>query len=188
MAQTNQTIAGFYQQANLANFARDFNFRVLAINSPGFTMTDSGLLVYAKAAALPARDITNVQVPYMGMNFNLPGTVSYPDAAGYNITFYADEGMVIRQLFENWTRYIFDDATSTGNYNTPGPDSTVTLVQLDNQLNQVAQYTLVGVSPRSVGTLGYTMAAGTGNALELPVTLAYHYFVRTFPTANVVSA
>jgi hypothetical protein len=187
---TSQTIQGFYERAAVANFSRDFNFRVHDIHGPNgrFVMNDTGLLVYAKAAALPAREITNVPVPFMGLNFNLPGNAIYPDSAGYSITFYADQGSKIRQLFEDWSRFTFDDATSTGQYNTPGSDSYITLVQFDNEFNNIAEYKLVGVSPRNVGPLNYTMAAGTGQTIEFTVTLAYHFFVRSnpqFTTTNI---
>lgn len=186
MADTNQTITDFYRVATNREFARDFNFRVLSINTGGatnaagqvITFTEDDL-VYAKTAALPAREITNVPVPYMGLNFNLPGNAVYPDAAGYSITFYADAKSQLRQKFEDWSRYTFDDASSTGDYLTPKATSVINLLQLDNQLNTVAQYSLVGASPRSVGALGYNIAGGTGTTIDFTVTLAYHYFTRS---------
>jgi len=187
MSQTAQTIQGFYTQATNYNFSRDFNFRIIEITSDGnaaYTMTDGGLLVYAKSAALPAREITNVPVPYMGLNFNLPGNAIYPDGTGYSITFYADQASGIRQLFEDWSRWVFDDQSSTGQYNTPSRNATITLAQLDNQNNVVATYVLYGVTPRNVGPINYTMAAGTGQTVEFTVTLAYHYFVRKAPTGG----
>ena len=190
MSQTAQTIQGFYQQATNFNFSRDFNFRILEITSDGnaaYTMSDGGLLVYAKSAALPAREITNVPVPYMGLNFNLPGNAIYPDGTGYSITFYADQASGIRQLFEDWSRWVFDDQSSTGQYNTPSKNATITLAQLDNQNNVVATYVLFGVTPRNVGPIAYTMAAGTGQTVEFTVTLAYHYFVRTSPLGGQVA-
>jgi len=189
MSQTAQTIQGFYTQATNYNFSRNFNFRILEITSDGggaYTMSDGGLLVYAKTASLPAREITNVAVPYMGMNFNLPGTATYPDGTGYSITFYADQASSIRQLFEDWSRWVFDDQSSTGQYNTPSRNATITLAQLDNQNNVVATYVLYGVTPRNVGPISYTMAAGDGAVVEFTATLAYHYFVRTAPTGGAV--
>jgi len=190
MSQTAQTIQGFYQQATNYNFSRDFNFRIISITSDQQTyqMTDGGLLVYAKSAALPAREITNVPVPYMGLNFNLPGNAIYPDGTGYSITFYADQASGIRQLFEDWSRWVFDDQSSTGQYNTPSKNATITLAQLDNQNNVVAFYVLYGVTPRNVGPINYTMAAGTGQTVEFTVTLAYHYFVRTTPTTGQIAS
>jgi hypothetical protein len=186
MASTNQSIQDFYRVATTREFARDFNFRVLQINTGGATDARGQIitfneddLVYVKTAALPAREITNVPIQYMGLNFNLPGTAVYPDSAGYTMTFFADSKSQLRQKFEDWSRYTFDDANSTGDYLTPKPTSTISLVQLDNQLNSVAQYTLVGASPRSVGALNYNISTGTGTTVEFTVTLAYHYFKRS---------
>ena len=49
-------------------------------------------------------------------------------------------------------------------------------MQLDNQLNRVQQYQLVGVSPRQVGALTYNIATGTGDTIEFTATLAFHYY------------
>ena len=186
MADTNQTIQDFYRVATTREFARDFNFRVLSINTGGATNAGGQVisfteddLVYVKTASLPAREITNVPVPYMGLNFNLPGNAVYPDATGYTLTFFADANSQLRQKFEDWSRYTFNDQNSTGDYLTPKPTATISLVQLNNQLESVAQYTLVGVSPRSVGALAYNISTGTGQAIEFTVTLAYHYFTRS---------
>jgi len=115
----------------------------------------------------------------MGLNFNLPGNAVYPGSEAYNLTFYADANSTIRQKFEDWSRYVFDDANSTGFYFTPGPTSVIDLVQLDNQMNKVAQYSLIGVSPRSVGALSYNIAEGTGATIEFTATVSYHYFTRS---------
>lgn len=185
MADTNQSIQSFYRVATTREFARDFNFRVLSINTGGATNASGQVitfseddLVYVKTATLPAREITNVPVPYMGLNFNLPGNATYPDGTGYSMTFYADAQSQLRQKFEDWSRYTFDDANSTGDYLTPKPTAVIELLQLDNQQNAVAQYSLVGASPRSVGALSYNIAGGTGATIDFTVTVAYHYFTR----------
>lgn len=187
MADVNQLIQNFYRVAREREFARDFNFRVLSISTPGVTdaagqplrFDEEADLVYVKSATLPERAITNVPVPYMGLNFNLPGNAVYPGSDAYTLTFYADANSTIRQKFEDWSRYVFNDANSTGFYFTPGPTSVIDLVQLDNQMNRVAQYSLIGVSPRSVGTLSYNIAEGTGQTVEFQATVSYHYFTRS---------
>ena len=187
MADVNQLIQNFYRVARDREFARDFNFRVLSISTPGVVNSagqplrfdEEDDLVYVKAATLPERAITNVPVPYMGLNFNLPGNAIYPGSEGYTLTFYADARSSIRQKFEDWSRYVFDDANSTGFYFTPGPTSVIDLVQLDNQMNRIAQYSLIGVSPRSVGAINYNIAEGTGQTVEFQATVSYHYFTRS---------
>jgi len=187
MADTNQLIQDFYRVAAGREFARDFNFRVLSISTGGATDASGAVisfgdddLVYAKTATLPERAITNVPVPYMGLNFNLPGNATYPGSEAYSLVFYADSKSKLRQKFEDWSRYTFDDANSTGEYLTPKATSVISLLQLDNKMNRVAQYNLIGCSPRSVGALTYSMAAGTGQTIEFTATMAYHYFTRQY--------
>jgi len=179
MADVKQLITDFYRVASSRDFQRDIQFRVLSISPGGTTVTfDENDLVYARAASLPERAITNVDAKYMGLNFNLPGVASYPNSNNYSLTFYNDAKNNLRQKFEDWTRDTFNDANSTGNYFTPTQSSTIDLIQLDTQMNKVAQYQLVGVSIRSVGAINYDFANGNGNIVQIPVTLAYHYFTR----------
>jgi len=181
MADVNQLITDFYRVASSREFARDYNFRVLSINTGGAsTVTfDQDDLVYVKTASLPARAIKNVEVPYMGLNFNLPGNATYPGSDAYELTFYADSKSQIRQKFEQWSRDIFDDSNSTGNYLAPKQTAIIDLVQLDNQLNKVAQYQLVGVSIRNVGPINYNIATGSGETIEFTATVSYHYWRNT---------
>lgn len=178
MADVKQLISDFYRVASARDFQRDIQFRVLSITPGGTTITfDENDLVYAKAASLPAREITNVNARFMGLNFNLPGTAVYPNSQAYTLKFYNDARNNLRQKFEDWTRDTFNDANSTGNYFTPTQSSTIDLVQLDTQMNRVAQYQLVGVSIRSVGPINYNLG-GTGEIVDFDVSLAYHYFTR----------
>lgn len=180
MADVKQSITDFYRVAQNRDFARDFNFRLLSIDTGGATSAtyDEDDLVYLKSAILPARDITNVPIPYMGLTFNVPGGATYPGSAGYALKFYADSQSKIRQKFEQWTRDVFDDANSTGNYFTPRATSTINMVQLDNQLTKIAQYKLVGVSVISCGPLSYNMTGG-GAAIDFDATVSYHYWTRS---------
>lgn len=179
MAAVKQLIADFYRVASARDFQRDIHFRVLSISPGGTTTTfDENDLVYARSASLPGRSITNVTTSYMGLNFNIPGVVTYPDSANYMLTFYNDSKNNIRQKFEDWTRDTFNDVNSTGNYFTPTQSSTIDLVQLDTKMEKVAQYQLVGVSIRDVGSIKYDMSAGKGDIVSFDVKLAYHYFTR----------
>jgi hypothetical protein len=179
MAATPQTIRDFYRVASDRDFTRDIQFRILSISPGGTTTTfDENDLVYARTASLPSRAITPVQAKYMGLNFNLPGVATYPNSDSYEIQFYSNADSSLRRKFEAWSRDTFDDTDSTGNYLTPSQDSTIDLIQLDNNFEKVNQYQLVGVSIRTVGPLNYAMAEGTGAVVYFPVTLAYHYWVQ----------
>ena len=176
MPNIQQGIQDFYRVAQERDFARDFQFRVLDISDRGAPVLTQDDLVYATAANLPARGIQNVPTPFMGLQFNLPGAVEYPDATGYQITFRADGDNAIRTVFENWSRSIFDDETSTGAYRLYA-NSTVSLAQLNANLDVVRVYQLVGAWPITVGELVYN-TTGNGEVVEFQATLAYQYWRR----------
>ena len=180
MADTTQTIQGFYTQAQSKDFARNNLFRVLNINfgtgtDVSFTEDD---LVYATTATLPGKTIQDIVVPYMGLDFHVPGTVKYDGSEGYTLTFRSDESHNLREKFLQVQADTFDDADSTGNYFMPTADAVIDLVLLDKELNRVAQYQLVGCSIRNVGEQSYD-STGTGEIVEFTTTIAYHYFRKT---------
>lgn len=177
MSGVNQNIQNFYRAAADRDFSRDFLFRVTELNIAGVPPMDEGQLVYAKTANLPGRTIGNVAVPYMGLNINVPGSVTYPGSEGYSITFYLDADSNLRSYFEAASRALFDDQTSTGGYGTPDEEYYITLAQLDKGLNPISNYKLVGASLRSVNDIGYSIAAGTGQTVEVTATFAYHYYI-----------
>lgn len=174
----NQSIQQFYKVAQDRDFSRDFLFRVTQMQLQGVPGLRDEELVYVKTAVLPGRDITNVSVPYMGLEFNVPGSVKYPGSDGYELTFYLDGQSTLRNYFETASRNLFDDESSTGAYGTPGLESYLILEQLDKELNTVPNgaYKLVGASIRSINNISYDIAAGTGETVEITVSLAYHYY------------
>jgi hypothetical protein len=181
MAQTNQTISSFYNVAQNREFSRDFLFRVLNITFAGGASFNESDLIYAKTAILPARDITNVPAPFMGLKFNLAGGAVYPGSEAYSLKFYCDASSSLRNKFLQESRRVFDDATSTGDYNIAGRASSMTLMQLNKNLEPVTTFKLVGLSIRSVGTINYSMAEGTGAPVDFDVTAAYHFFEENAP-------
>jgi hypothetical protein len=179
MATTKQTINSFYTKAVKKDFSRDILFRVVsitpdtALNIPTTNLLSDEDLVYAKTAKVPSRNITNQEAAYMGLKFNLPGVVEYPESGNYQIEFYCDINSTLRSKFEAWSRITFDDVNSTGNF---ANDGSIQLAQLNSKLELVQQYKLVGVTIRNVGEIAYTMAEGTGSVQTFPVTFAYHYY------------
>lgn len=180
MAQTQQKISKFYSVAASRDFSRDFLFRVTSMNLAGIdgAITEEDL-IYAKAASLPGRTISNVPVPYMGLNFNIPGAASYSGAEGYQLTFFLDSKSRLRNLFETASRAMFDDATSTGLYGTPNDTNFIELAQLDKDLEVISSYKLIGASIRNVGDIQYQISSGTGQTVEMQVTIAYHFYNKT---------
>ncbi len=180
MADTSQTIQGFYTAAQSKDFARNNLFRVLNINfGSGSSVTfDESDLIYATTATLPGKSITNVTAPYMGLNFNVPGVVQYDGSDSYTIQFRSDESYDLRNKFLQAINDTFDDSDSTGNYFMPTEEAVIDLVLLDKELNRVDQYQLVGIYPKSVSAPGYD-ATATGDIVTFDATISYHYFRKT---------
>jgi hypothetical protein len=186
-----QNITKFFDTATRRDFSRDFLFRVQDIKfgdfGEGFDELD---LVYAISASLPARTINNIEVPYRGLTFNVPGSVKYGNSAAYKIKFYCDAESNLYSKFVRESRRVFQDVAgptngprnmdvaqgTTGDYRIAGLDAVITLQQLDKRLEAMRIINLIGVSIREVGALEYTMAEGKGDVIKFDVDLAYHYY------------
>ena len=161
-------IQKFYDIAKQREFARDFQFRVVTL---GPLTTDD--LVYLRTANLPGKQINNQQVPYMGLNFNVPGSVSYPGSDSWQVTFLADEAQNVRAKLEAWMSEIFDVETSTGKYGVPAEEATLDL--LDKEFKTVRRYNLVGIYAVKLDDLGYDIK-GSGKPQEFNASIAYQFW------------
>jgi len=178
------SIQQFYNTAARHDFARQFQFRLDFLGNIPF---NDRQLAYIETASLPGRTITNVPVPYMGLSFNVPGTVTYPGSAGYQVTFRCDEKYDIRSALEAYTFRTFDEATSTGQFRMPGDDSKVVMTLLDKQLLPVRSYTLFGVYVQALGDAAYDIK-DTGTVVQVQATLAYQFWRAGTPEAAGVPA
>ena len=174
----NQTIQNFYRAAADRDFSRDFLFRVTQMQLQGVPALGENDLVYVKTASHPGRNITNVPVPYMGLQLNIPGAATYPGSDAYALNFYLDADSELRNYFEGASRSVFDDLNSTGEYGTPDDDFFIQLAQLDKELEPVAQYKLVGASIRNIDNIAYNISDGTGATVEVNSTVSYHYYTK----------
>lgn len=167
-----QNIADFYRSVQQKDFARQFQFRLVQLANTNF---DEDTLVYVEAANLPGRTIINQTVPFMGLTFNVPGTVQYPDSSNYAVRFRCDANYDIRTVLENATFNTFDDGTSTGNYNIARNSSVIVMNLLNKNGGTVRQYTLYGAYVVGVGAMGFNLADG-GTIQTIDTTLAYQYW------------
>lgn len=167
-----QTIQKFYATASQRDFARVFQFRLTSFGNVAFGPEH---LTYVETASLPGRTISNVPVPYMGLAFNVPGTVSYPGSAGYAVTFRCDQNYDLRASLEAATFNVFDEADSTGQYSIPGAGNTLTMELLDKNMNPVRTYTLFGVYVQALADAGYDIK-DTGTVQTVQATLAYQFW------------
>lgn len=171
------TIADFYKEVQERDFLRQNQLRVIAINAgPGFNVNfTKDDLVYVKTSRLPTRNVQNSQATFMGLDFNIPGNVKYEGSDSYPLTFWADQKLDLWNRFQDWTRQIFNDENSSGNYLAPKAGAIVSLATVDNELNPTNQYNLIGVACRNVGQLDFDVS-DTGTIHTFPVTLSYHFW------------
>ena len=167
-----QNISDFYSSVQQKDFARQFQFRLVQLANTNF---GEDTLIYVETATLPGRSITNVQVPFMGLQFNIPGTATYPGSESYAVTFRCDQDYNIRAALENATFNTFDDGTSTGDFNIARNSSVITMNLLNKSGGTVRQYTLYGAYVVSVGDLSYNLG-DSGTIQTVPTTLAYQYW------------
>jgi len=162
------SIQDFYAAAQAKEFARDFQFRVRTLGP--FTEDD---LLYITTATLPGKQISNQAVPFMGLQFNVPGSVTYPGSDGWTVNFRCDEGINIRNKMENWIKEIFDDATSTGKYGVPVEEATMDL--LGKNMETIRRYNFIGIYPVTLADMSYDIQ-GTGAPLAFDATFAYQFW------------
>jgi hypothetical protein len=175
-----QNISDFYRSVQKNDFARQFQFRVVQLANTNFGEEQ---LVYLESASLPGRAINNIPVPFMGLNFNVPGTASYPGSDSYQVTFRCDQNYNIRSTLENATFNTFDDGTSTGTYNIARNSSVIILNLLNKNGTTARQYTLYGAYVVSLQDSAYNLG-DTGTIVTVPCTLAYQYWRVTATTSS----
>jgi len=166
------TIQDFYRTASSKDFARLFQFRVTQFGNIAFS---NDQLTYIETAALPGRTINNIQVPYMGLQFNLPGTVSYPGSAGYQVTFRCDESYDIRAALEAQTFATFDEQTSSGDYSLPKSNSNLVMELVDKEFKTKRVYTLFGCYVQAMADTQYDIK-DNGAIASVQCTLAYQFW------------
>lgn len=168
-----QNISDFYSIAQQKDFARQFQFRVITLANTNF---DDEQLVYLETANLPGRAVTNIPVPFMGLQFNVPGTATYPGSDAWNVSFRCDQNYDIRATLENATFNTFDDSVSQGDYNIARRSSVITIQLLGkNPETIIRQYNLIGAYVVSVGESTYNLT-DNGTIVTVPATLAYQYW------------
>jgi len=175
------TVEQFYETGSSAGFSRDFNFRVTDINVGGLKTKEEGddMLIFARTASLPGREIEDKIASFGGHEFHLGGRAVYKNAEGYPIEFYCDEQMGLRGKFEKASRATFNAGTGGAGF---GIDTTANIVLQSlpktgpGADDGKQKLTLQGCSIRDIGDLDYTIADGTGEVVTFTVTFAYQFY------------
>ena len=179
----NQGIQDFYRVAQDTGFTRDFQLRITdwsVLNDAGALNEDDFLML--RTATLPSMQTTVNQVPFMGLDFNLPGTTKFPGSQAWNVEFYFQQdrgdGTSLRDIFISTMLGNFDfQDTSTGNLQLPDRDQNyIEMCTVDDQLEPLVTYTLQGAFITQVGDVSFDLTAG-GAVQKIPVTIAYQYWI-----------
>lgn len=169
-----QDLKTYFQTLQQRDFLRSMQFRVNTLTYRGVSLLTEQDMVYIKTGSLPGRSVAPISVPYMGLNFKVPGTAQYGDS--YQVTFYCDNGLTIKNLFEGLQMAVFDDRKSFGNYNTQGGDRIAFSTFNQNGVENITSgYELVGIFPTQIGDIAMDTTAN-GGTVDLPITFAYSYW------------
>ena len=173
-------ITDYFRVMQQRDFLRNHQYRVSSIIYEGFTLGDNNnqdSLVYLKTAEVPNRTINSVAVPFMGLNFSVPGTAQY--AGTMDLTFYCDQPQIIRSFFEAISFATFDERQSGGAY-TVKANNVLSFYTYNNVSPETptTQYTLVGIYPTVVGNLSMD-TTGAGDVVNFTATIAYQYWTKT---------
>lgn len=166
------SIQKFYNTAYNNDFARQFQFKLSRFGPITFSPEH---YVYVETASLPGRQINSVPVPYMGLQFNTPGTVSYPGSDNWAVTFRCDKDYRIRDALEHATFRLFDDQTSTGAYGMPDQGQVIVLELLNKAMATIRSYTLYGAWVKSLEASNYDIKDG-GAIQTISCSLAYQFW------------
>lgn len=177
-------IKEFYSAAAKQQFLRDFNFRVLAVNTEALALT-SDEIVYAIGSQLPSRNISNHSQKFMGLDINYAGSVTYPGSDSYKLSFIVDASGAMRQKLERTSRTLFNDQSSTGSYSVPGPENIITLGLIDPKLETMVSYNLCGAQFRNIGEMAFNYLEGSGDLVKCDCTLSFVYYTVSDGSSNI---
>ena len=181
-------IQNFYEKIREQDLSRKFQFTILRFGNDYYNrdIVGNNNIVLMTTASLPEAENNVKQVPYMGLNFNVPGTMSYPGSDSWSVNFRMPGNFALRNVFERWLFNIFNDDTSTGDYAVPCPSSSIEVGLLNSAGAIVKAYSIIGVFCRRVGAVEYDKTDG-GEVATFNADMAYQYW-RPVPTDSIIGS
>ncbi len=137
---------------------------------------------FCKATQLPGKNIGIVEAPYLGMKAKIAGDVTYEDLS---VTIIMDNDFSVRTALETWMESIRANEAAVGLesalYKRVG-----TVVALDNNGNEIAEYSFVGLWPNSIAPVDLSYETNDTLA-EYVVTFSFDYWTRVVSTQSILS-
>ena len=121
------------------------------------------LAFMCKAAALPAQNVSSIEVPFRGRQFKVAGDRTIDN---WTITVINDENFAIRNAMERWSQSIIDNATNQGQIAPTNYMSSADVFQYSRQkgdgesVGVLKQYRFVDIFPITVGDIALSYESG----------------------------
>ena len=121
------------------------------------------LAFMCKAAALPAQNVSSIDVPFRGRQFKVAGDRTIDN---WTITVINDENFAIRNAMERWSQSIVDLATNQGQIAPTNYMSQADVFQYSRQkgdgesVGVLKQYKFVDIFPITVGDIALSYESG----------------------------
>lgn len=120
----------------------------------GTTPTDDLLVFMVKAAALPASNITQVEIPFRGRTLKVAGERTFDT---WTMTVINDVDFKIRTSFEQWMNGISRIADGSGATNPSNYQQSAEVRQLNRAGEAVRKYKFYGIFPTNVSQIDLSM-------------------------------
>lgn len=153
--------------------ARQTLFKI-NLNNPVDSSGDTKLSFSAKASAIPAWSIGEIDVSYMGRHVYMQGHRTFDP---WTITVINDEDFVVKNALETWSNYI-NSVKGNIRLNNSSDDSVLKsqgqIFQYSKTGNIIRVYSMLGAWPQSIGQTTLDWSADA--IQEFEVTLRFDYF------------
>ncbi len=140
-----------------------------AINVDSNTLDKTRFLV--KAAALPASNVTPLEVAFRGRTLKLAGDRTFET---WTITVINDTDFAIRSAFEKWTNYMNRLSDNTGVTNSTDYQADAFVYQLNRDGSILRAYHFYDTFPTSVGSIN--LSYETDAIQEFTVEMQVHWW------------
>lgn len=128
-----------------------------------------------KATQIPGKNIGIVEAPYLGMKAKLAGDVTFEDLT---VTVIMDNDFAVRNGLEIWMETIRANEAAIG-LESALYKRTGNVVALDNEGEEIAEYTFIGIWPSSIAPVDLSYETNDTLA-EYTITFSYDYWTRIF--------
>lgn len=135
--------------------------------------SDTVVTAMARSTNLPESTVSDVDIPFQGVQLKLGGTATFPD---WTVNFLCDEAHELRRLFLKWNSLIYDVGTGFVGHSNSYKSDKMGVAQLGREGQRVARYGFVGAYPKTVGQIAVAHGT-TGEAETFDITFRYDYFV-----------